>query len=240
MDRRSLSRQVRDALREMIVARQYRVGDQLPSEETLAELFKVSRPTIREALKFLEEEKTVICRHGAGRFVASDPASLLQQEITRLEGVTTFAERQGIKISTRVLSLTLVEADETVRTNLRLTQGSQVYVLERVRLSKEEPVIYSVDIFPQSLVKGNVAVEDFAGSLLSVMQEKWGERLSYSRANIRAVMLEKAVCEKISVKQGQPWILLEQVNYSKDDRALLYSRDYHRGDKFQFSVIRRA
>jgi GntR family transcriptional regulator len=238
-DRRSLARQVRDALKDMIFSDDYKAGDQIPSEETLAETFKVSRPTVREALKYLEEERVIICRHGVGRFLTSDPASILQGEITRLESVTAIAQRLGITISTQVLSLSQVEADNEIRSHLDLETGALVYSLERARLAKQETVIYSFDIFPCNIVKSDINPGEFSNSLVSIMESQWGEQLAYSRAKISAVILEEKLCDKLHVNFLQPWILLEQVNYNNEDHPILYSRDYHRGDKFQFDVIRR-
>ena len=44
----------------------YNIGDLLPSEKELAELYDVSRNTLRKALKVLEEEGMIERRHGSG------------------------------------------------------------------------------------------------------------------------------------------------------------------------------
>lgn len=44
-------------------------GDQLPSERELTEAFKVSRTTVREAMRSLESMRLVDSRHGNGTFV---------------------------------------------------------------------------------------------------------------------------------------------------------------------------
>jgi GntR family transcriptional repressor for pyruvate dehydrogenase complex len=44
-------------------------GDQLPSERDLTEIFKVSRTTVREAIRTLESMKLLQCRQGNGTYV---------------------------------------------------------------------------------------------------------------------------------------------------------------------------
>ena len=44
-------------------------GDQLPSERELAEVFKVSRTTVREAIRVLETMKLLQCRQGNGTHI---------------------------------------------------------------------------------------------------------------------------------------------------------------------------
>ncbi len=238
-DRRPLAVQLRDRIWNMLQEEYYRAGDQLPSEQALAARFSVSRATVREALKILEEERVLICQHGIGRFLAPDPSNVLSDEITHLKSVTEMARGLGIPISTQVLSVREGLAEDVVRARLNLEPGSQVVVLERVRLAYNEPVIYSVDIFPRSLVIGELHPEEFAGSLLSVMEGKWNAQLAYSKAVLSAVILEPELSQRIRVSDNIPWILMEQVNYNAQDQPILYSKDYHRGDKIQFRVLRR-
>jgi GntR family transcriptional regulator, galactonate operon transcriptional repressor len=56
-------------LLENIVSRQYEAGDLLPKEQALAEQFDMSRGTVREALRALEERRVVLVRHGRGALV---------------------------------------------------------------------------------------------------------------------------------------------------------------------------
>lgn len=55
----------------MIVERNMKPGDRLPTENELAELFDVSRSTLREAMKFLRAENVVAIRQGSGTFVSA-------------------------------------------------------------------------------------------------------------------------------------------------------------------------
>ena len=54
-------------------------GDQLPSERELTEIFKVSRTTVREAIRTLESMKLLQCRQGNGTYVlATSEEALIQ------------------------------------------------------------------------------------------------------------------------------------------------------------------
>ncbi|QCI98976.1 FadR family transcriptional regulator [Agrobacterium larrymoorei] len=69
----SLVTQTADALRQSILAGQYKPGDKLPSEAGLTDLYKVSRTVVREAIAALRADKLVEARHGAGIFVLALP-----------------------------------------------------------------------------------------------------------------------------------------------------------------------
>lgn len=68
-DTRKLYRQVADSILALIKAGEYERGARLPSERDLATEFKVSRPTIREAMIALEILGWVESRHGSGIYV---------------------------------------------------------------------------------------------------------------------------------------------------------------------------
>jgi len=56
---------VANDLRRKIIRGQLPVGDTLPNEPTLLEIYRVSRPTLREALRVLESEGLVSVKRGA-------------------------------------------------------------------------------------------------------------------------------------------------------------------------------
>jgi GntR family transcriptional regulator, hexuronate regulon transcriptional repressor len=72
-DTRKLYRQVADTITESIKSGKYKSGSRLPSERDLAAAFKVSRPTIREAMIALEIRSLVEARHGSGIYVTDRP-----------------------------------------------------------------------------------------------------------------------------------------------------------------------
>src|ERR1700676_2482306 len=73
IDARKLYRQVADAIMASIESGEYARGARLPSERDLAASFKVSRPTIREAMIALEIRGLVESRHGSGIYITEHP-----------------------------------------------------------------------------------------------------------------------------------------------------------------------
>lgn len=67
--RESLSRQVFEQLKEQIITGKWKPGEKIPSENVLAELFNVSRVTIREALQTLVALNLLEKKQGDGTFV---------------------------------------------------------------------------------------------------------------------------------------------------------------------------
>jgi GntR family transcriptional repressor for pyruvate dehydrogenase complex len=60
-------------IREMVEKGDLSAGDRLPSERDLSAAFRVSRPSVREALKTLESHGYLEVRQGEGTFISHNP-----------------------------------------------------------------------------------------------------------------------------------------------------------------------
>jgi DNA-binding FadR family transcriptional regulator len=72
-DGRKLYQQVATAIAAAIQRGDYAPGQRIPSERELADEYKVSRPTVREATIALEVVGLVRSRHGSGIYVVDNP-----------------------------------------------------------------------------------------------------------------------------------------------------------------------
>ncbi len=97
-DNRHLYLQVIDRLKHDIETGVYKEKQKLPSEFELAKQLGVSRATLREALRVLEEENIIIRRHGVGTFVNARP--LFTSGIEQLSIVTDMIRQAGRKPGT--------------------------------------------------------------------------------------------------------------------------------------------
>src|SRR6266508_528503 len=95
---------VANDLRRKIIRGQIPAGDSLPSEPTMLEIYSVSRPTLREALRILESEGLVSVKRGAqgGRVHVPDVAVAARHVALQLQvrGTTMedlFAARRVIE-----------------------------------------------------------------------------------------------------------------------------------------------
>lgn len=68
---KKVSSQIADQIRSSILAGEFSPGDKLPPERELAELFGVSRPSVREALNMLASTGLVMSYQGGGTVVMS-------------------------------------------------------------------------------------------------------------------------------------------------------------------------
>jgi GntR family transcriptional repressor for pyruvate dehydrogenase complex len=94
-DTRKLYQQVASAIMASIMGGNYKPGDRLPSERDLAIAFKVSRPTIREAMIALEIRGLAESRHGSGIYVTDQPPAQVGPGDLDIGAMRMRANRRG-------------------------------------------------------------------------------------------------------------------------------------------------
>ena len=111
-----LYKRVADELRAAILAGRYAPGRRLPAERELAEMFEVSRPTIREAVIALELQHLVEVRVGAGVFVLEAGAAErgIGPELT-IGPFELMEARKIIESETAALAATLIDDEQLER-----------------------------------------------------------------------------------------------------------------------------
>lgn len=92
--RSPLAQNVFQALRAQITLGQLRPEQKLPGEHELADIYLVSRPIVREALRQLREERLIYSRRGAGSFVVARPDLGAGQPAVGFAPVETIADIQ--------------------------------------------------------------------------------------------------------------------------------------------------
>jgi GntR family transcriptional regulator, transcriptional repressor for pyruvate dehydrogenase complex len=68
---KKITTQIAKQIRSAILSGEYALGDKLPPEHKLAEMFEVSRPSVREALNSLGASGLVLSYQGGGTVVIS-------------------------------------------------------------------------------------------------------------------------------------------------------------------------
>ena len=140
---KKIAEQIRDAVNDHIQASGLKAGDRIPTEAELCATFGVSRPSVREALRLLEQEGLIVTEHGRGRFVTAAAALKVARPITAFESITEMLAALGYNPETRVLSarVVLAASDPHAAMALGLAPGSEVFVLERLREAGGEVLV---------------------------------------------------------------------------------------------------
>ncbi len=233
-DSRPLYLQVIDKIKDDIETGNYETGERLPSEFQLSKQLGVSRATLREALRMLEDESVVIRRHGVGTFINSRP--LFSSGIEELFSVTDMIRRGKKEPGTIFLSSSINTADEEDKHRFHNDDISEVITIERVRTADDEPVVYCLDKIPGQIVTDFVPHEH--QSLFDQLEKK-GTTIAYAMTQIEPIGYHDTVSEILECGPETALLVLKQMHYDENEEPVLYSINYFRADKFKFHVLRK-
>jgi GntR family transcriptional regulator, transcriptional repressor for pyruvate dehydrogenase complex len=145
-----------EQIAEKIKAGDLHTGDRLPSERELAAQMRISRPTLREAIKVLTEAGVLEVRRGqsGGIFVASE---LIPRELLRSRQEIRFGEIAGVLEARRLLEPRVAQLAAVYATEGDFAAMAQT--IERQReLAASDDFLRHEDLFLQLDLKFHLAL----------------------------------------------------------------------------------
>ncbi len=238
-DSRPLYTQIMSVLERGIRSGRLKPGDQLPTQEALAEHFGVSLAPIKQALRELEDRGIIATRQGRGTYVLD--ATPLSEEVIDANRIPHFSrdirERGGVP-SSSLLSMELVDAEDCpeVAAELREGAGAKLLRIERVRLADGEALCLQTGYFAEHMVPG--LIDRGLGeqeSLTEVLRAEYGITVAVSRQKISATAATAHDTKWLPVKVGEPLLLVERTSYLSNNQPVEFVID-RRLPKFNFVV----
>ncbi len=68
-------------VKEKITGGEFKIGDKLPTERELSERLELSRNSVREALRTLDNMGLIACRQGSGNYLVGDMQQIIEESI---------------------------------------------------------------------------------------------------------------------------------------------------------------
>jgi GntR family transcriptional regulator len=236
--KRRLSLSVRDALASRIADGAIPAGSRLPPEPQLAAELGVSRATLREALRSLEEDGFVTRTRGAGTYATHRPR--LRNNLDVNFGVTEAIRAAGMKAGTLQSEVRSVRAEAEEAKSLDLAPGDAVLVLERVRSADDRPVVFSRDVVSATLLPADALDRLRDGSVYDLIEQKAGTSIQHGVVTLEPMKSDRTLAQKLDVEPGELLLYLRQVDYDRAGDPILLSHEYHLASAFEFSVVRRG
>ncbi len=234
-DARPLYLLVIDKLKQDIEEGKFKPGYKLPSENELAKTLGVSRATLREALRILEDENIIIRKHGIGTFVIEKP--VFTSGIEELYSITQMIEKNGYKAGTIYLNIREMNPSKEDLEGFQLQSAVEIVRIERIRTANDEPVVYCIDKIPESVLPSNFNFQK-DGSIFKVLDQN-NIHISYAITDIKTIGYHEKISPLLHLTEESSLLVLKQVHYDTHDNPVLISINYFRPDKFRFHVLRK-
>jgi len=217
----TLQKQLHDEILTSIENGTYRPGARIPTEFELADMYGVSRVTVRGAIQQLANEGKIIKKHGKGTFVKE---KVHKEGIYSGFGFTENCLKRGVVPSTDIIECKLGLCPEEIGKELG-THSEQIIIIKRVRKVDGEPCIFEIDYIPGQFdfLLSNKLSDT---SILKTIEEKTGiipasfiDQFSISFSN-------RELSEHLNCPIRTPLLEVFQSVRTKDDRIIYINRQY--------------
>lgn len=206
-------------------------GDLLPSENELVKTYNVSRETIRKALNLLLEKGYIQKIQGKGSIVLD-----IKRFDFPVSGLTSYKElqdAQNMNSQTIVVSNGLLPVSEELANHLKLSVGTPVLYLERLRKVHGEVVIIDKDYLVTSIVPSipNEAAED---SLYHYIEQTLGLSIGYAQKEITVDPITEEDKRLMDLQEDTHVVVVRSDVYLEDTTLFQHTESRHRLDCFRF------
>jgi GntR family transcriptional regulator len=224
--------QVRDILVEQIESGKLSPGDSLPGERTLAEMYDVSRVTIRKCIGNMVEEGYLIRSRGKETVVASRK---INHRLGILLGVAEEISETSSVVKVKVIDKGYEKITSEVRKHLKIEDDSEVYAFSRLIMKDNEPLVANYSYVPHDIGK-LVETLDLESDKVFQYLEHCGYNVNYAEQVISAGICNKKEAELLDYKIGQPVIVIKRTTFLESGYPILYEKSTYRGDEYQYSI----
>ncbi|MGZ9234242.1 MAG: GntR family transcriptional regulator [Anaerolineales bacterium] len=224
--------QIERNLRDLIVNGHLKPGMAMPGEWDLADLYSVSRLTVRRALDELVRQNWLEKKHGVGTFVRQPTmASIVASKLSFTEQMRSI----GREPSSRFISQRVTAATDKIARALHLQAGDPIIEITRVRLADNVPILLetaclSTTQFP-TLENHDWSRDE---SLYKVLNDEYGINISAMDHTIKPVTLTETEARYLKAQAGIPALLSQIAAFTPDGAPVEYSWSVSNGDKSEF------
>jgi GntR family transcriptional regulator len=228
-------REVAERLIEDIRSGRLPVGDNLPGELELVEAFGVSRHTVREALRRLEELGLIGRRQGVGTVVLSrEPTQSYVQAVRSPAALLQYPE--GSLLSVRHTED--VRAGRALARLLGARTGAHWLHVSCLRGFRDSrPPVCWVDLYllPEfGDVVPRIGLKP--GLVHELIEREHGEQVGNVDISIMARAMPARVAAPLGVEAGTPSLTVVRRYTSRSGRLFLASVSEHPGERFTYSL----
>ncbi len=225
-----LYHQVKSQLLKEIESGHWRPDARLPTEDELSARFKVSKVTVRQALRDLSHLGYIRREQGRGTFVQRPP---LRQGPRDLTSFTDEMKRHRLVASSQIRERGTQPAPPDIASRLRLEPGTPVFRLKRLRFADGEPMGLQTAWLPEALVPGINDELEGSASLYDVLQARYGLVPARARETYIAVTVSADDAALLHVAPGTAALSVQRLACLPDGRPLEFVQSLMRGDRYR-------
>ena len=131
-------------------------------------------------------------------------------------------------------------AGEEGASNLNITSGDELILIEKLFMENNEPVILTRNQIPAALLDTKLSEQDVLDPIFEVVSRFANRHLSYYISEIVPVVATKSLAQQLHIAEGAALIAFDEIGYDENNDPILLACSYFRDDLLRFRMIRRS
>jgi GntR family transcriptional regulator len=218
----------------------YPSGARVPGETALCRTYDLSRSTVRETLRALEQDRLIRMVPRRGAFVGGNPVDRWTLQVTQ-GFLETGSHLAGRSVETSVIRAEFARLTTLAASALDVPEGTEGFILERMRRVDTKPAIYSTNYLPPDVAAALLDKPVLKGeaSLNQTLREA-GFGVYSARREVAAVAAPPETAKTLQVARGSPVLLIQSISRDERGRPFDFYQSYVRTDVVVISVDAQA
>lgn len=222
--------QIADDLRRLLKGE----GERIPSEHQLCAQYRVSRPTIRQALDVLVQEGLLYRHAGRGTFSTPTPGGERKLRVIGSIGdMMALGEESWFKL----ISRDTLRVPANIARALRLPPGALAARVVGVRHGDTGPFQHVTAYVPPAIGQA-LSDEDLSKtSLIGAIERQLGSPIKFLEQVTEAALAPRQVAELLQIRPRSPLLLFERTYYAATGDPVEHAVTYQAHRRYPYRIV---
>lgn len=228
-----MHQQIANHLRAEIDRKEFEPGDKLPSEKRLGDYFKVSRITVRQALKALENEGLIFKKQGLGAFVKE------KFSVEKLVQLTDFSEdmrKAGYSSSSKLIKFKRVDPILEINNILSIPPTSPLIRIDRLRFADSTPVSFDITWLPASYGQLLLDEDLSSNTIYKILEEKYSIPIIAGRYKFTATSADSYISSHLNIEEGSPIFEIDRCSRTTGGKKIYYQKRFNNPQFISYEI----
>lgn len=213
----------------------FAVGDMLPNEYQLCEIYSVSRITIRGALARLSDLGKIKRVKGKGTIVTQER---IKEPLLKIAGFTDEMREKGIVPSTSYAHMERKKVSGYIAELFGQSRSTYFAVLERVRCINGVPVGYFTTYLPESIGLPYDSAQYYS-SLYDKLAKEHGIVVDHVQQTVTAEIADKKTRKMLNLSPGEAVMVMKRKAFL-GDQLIEYSVCRYDSKRYEYNMELRS
>ena len=215
-----------------IVKKIYNIGDLLPPEPKLEQMYGVSRTTVRKAVEMLAKDGVVFVRQGRGTVVTEQN---IRQNYNYVSSFTETLKQKGYAVSVSNIAVSNEKADSETSSALGIEIETPVICINRIVSANGRPVSIIKNYLPANLLPDIALFKDEILSLYMFLENKYGIAIdsAHDRITARSATFEQSCI--LECEMNSALLFTRRITY-RNNAPVSYDVVYTIADIYEIDI----